>query len=441
MKMTEFDDDFFSENIVSINKKIQKILFFTCIVPVLFFAFTKLGVWDIEPVYSLGLFIYIFCCYAVEVWLNGNQNLRRFTMYYGLIVLCGVVFLLFANRKVNPSIALAIVPFLSCLYYDKKLTLTVNIVNIFFIGCAVFIRFSSPGVDAGTLEQADNSAAGVLPYAIGISMELFFLAFCTYLVSENAHKTYMQVLFLAQKRKDLFEQLQLRNNDLQSTQYKIIQFTGKCLGSHDFVTGRHVIHTQEFVELIATTLRKLGFYSAFLSNDEIETYSNAAFLHDIGKVYIPSELLNKKEPLTDKEVEIMKRHTAEGVKLLELLPQIDNGHFNEIAIQMAGSHHEAWDGSGYPKGLREREIPLCARILAVADSLDNFIFKSENPLNAVVEAMNFLESEAGKKYERCIVDTVIKLRPEIEVLVEQFISRESVSVREDMQWWIATHRQ
>lgn len=137
----------------------------------------------------------------------------------------------------------------------------------------------------------------------------------------------------------------------------------------------------------------------------------------------------------------MKRHTAEGVKLLELLPQIDNGHFNEIAIQMAGSHHEAWDGSGYPKGLREREIPLCARILAVADSLDNFIFKSENPLNAVVEAMNFLESEAGKKYERCIVDTVIKLRPEIEVLVEQFISRESVSVREDMQWWIATHRQ
>ena len=116
MKMTEIDDDFFSENIVSINKKIQKILFFTCIVPVLFFAFTKLGVWDIEPVYSLGLFIYIFCCYAVEVWLNGNQNLRRFTMYYGLIVLCGVVFLLFANRKVNPSIALAIVPFLSCLY-------------------------------------------------------------------------------------------------------------------------------------------------------------------------------------------------------------------------------------------------------------------------------------------------------------------------------------
>lgn len=420
------------------NKKVQRILFYTGSVPLLFALFTKLNVWRIQYVYSLGLFIYIFCCYTVEFLLNGNQKYKRVSMYFGLISLCGVALLLFANRKVGASISLAIIPFLSCMYYDKKLTLLINIINAVFLIIAVFIRFSTVNDNAIRLDVINNAPTGIFAYIVGVFMELFFLALCTYILSENAHKSYEQILSLAEKQKKLSEQLQLRNDDLQQTQYKIIQFTGRCLGGRDFSTGRHVIHTQEFLKLTAHQLQKNGLYSSVLSDDEIATYANAAFLHEIGKVHIPVSLLGGQRHLSQKENDILKAHTEEGVKLLELLPQIGGGHFNEIAKQMAFYHHEAWDGSGYPEGLRGEEIPLCARILAVAGDLDTFIFSSEqfsqeNPVNGVPAALDMLREQSGIKYDPRIADTVIRLRAEIEVLVNQFCIRESASTGEDGQ--------
>ncbi len=410
LNMTDYEQDFFYENISRVNKIVQTILFCATVVPIIFLLLSLLKIFRMSLMYSFCVFAYIFSCSIIEVFLNGEEKLKKVSMYFGLLSCCGVVFLLFANKTVNPSISLAIIPIISCLYYNKRLTVFINIVDFILIVLASILRL-------GCFH---------LGFVIGLLMEMVFLTLCTYWVLDKTMRSHLQILSLSQTREEIFNQLQQKNLDLQNTQYKIIQFTGKCLGGHDMFIGRHVIHVQEYVELISRGLKDLGYYNTVLTNDEIKAFSSAAFLHDIGKVHIPREILNKHTPLTEQEFEVLKNHTGEGKRLLDLLPQIDNGHFNEIAIQMAYSHHEHWDGTGYPIGLKETTIPLCARILAVADALDKFITEAPKKENSVMYALKKLDEEADVKYEKVIVDVVIKLHAEIENLVKQFELRESI---------------
>lgn len=410
LNMTDYEQDFFYENISRVNKIVQTILFCATVVPIIFLLLSLLKIFRMSLMYSFCVFAYIFSCSIIEVFLNGEEKLKKVSMYFGLLSCCGIVFLLFANKTVNPSISLAIIPIISCLYYNKRLTVFINIVDFILIVLASILRL-------GCFH---------LGFVICLLMEMVFLTLCTYWVLDKTMRSHLQILSLSQTREEIFNQLQQKNLDLQNTQYKIIQFTGKCLGGHDMFIGRHVIHVQEYVELISRGLKDLGYYNTVLTNDEIKAFSSAAFLHDIGKVHIPREILNKHTPLTEQEFEVLKNHTGEGKRLLDLLPQIDNGHFNEIAIQMAYSHHEHWDGTGYPIGLKETTIPLCARILAVADALDKFITEAPKKENSVMYALKKLDEEADVKYEKVIVDVVIKLHAEIENLVKQFELRESI---------------
>lgn len=410
LNMTDYEQDFFYENISRVNKIVQTILFCATVVPIIFLLLSLLKIFRMSLMYSFCVFAYIFSCSIIEVFLNGEEKLKKVSMYFGLLSCCGIVFLLFANKTVNPSISLAIIPIISCLYYNKRLTVFINIVDFILIVLASILRL-------GCFH---------LGFVIGLLMEMVFLTLCTYWVLDKTMRSHLQILSLSQTREEIFNQLQQKKLDLQNTQYKIIQFIGKCLGGHDMFIGRHVIHVQEYVELISRGLKDLGYYNTVLTNDEIKAFSSAAFLHDIGKVHIPREILNKHTPLTEQEFEVLKNHTGEGKRLLDLLPQIDNGHFNEIAIQMAYSHHEHWDGTGYPIGLKETTIPLCARILAVADALDKFITEAPKKENSVMYALKKLDEEADVKYEKVIVDVVIKLHAEIENLVKQFELRESI---------------
>jgi HD-GYP domain-containing protein (c-di-GMP phosphodiesterase class II) len=188
------------------------------------------------------------------------------------------------------------------------------------------------------------------------------------------------------------------------TQYKIIQFVSQVLGSHDLFTGRHLLHTRKYVEIIAKELRDLGYYREQLTDENIELYSTAALLHDIGKVHIPEGVLNKIGKFTPEEYELMKIHPSEGKKLLEFLPVIDDGTFNEIAMSMAYYHHEKWDGSGYPYGLKGEEIPLSARIMAVADVFDALISdRVYKKAFSFEKAMSIIQEESGTHFDPEVV--------------------------------------
>ena len=144
--------------------------------------------------------------------------------------------------------------------------------------------------------------------------------------------------------------------------------------------------------------------------DTVEKYYNIALMHDIGKIAVSDLILNKPGKLTDEEFTIMKSHTTEGGRILKKIVHdagdtFDAGYLNE-SIEMASYHHEKWDGSGYPYGLKGEEIPLSARIMAVADVFDALsssrvykpAFSLEKALTIMEEGSEFVRNYRSGLY-------------------------------------------
>lgn len=167
-------------------------------------------------------------------------------------------------------------------------------------------------------------------------------------------------------------------------------------------TKTHLTHISSICEMIA---KEMGF-----SGIEVENIKNASLLHDIGKVAIPDHILLKPGKLTPQEYELMKEHTKYSEKILKGA----KSKILEIAYKMSVAHHEKWDGSGYPNGLKGEEIPLEARILAVADVFDalcmNRVYKKAWPLE---NAYEYIVSKAGTDFDSKVVEVFKKVFPNI----------------------------
>ena len=163
------------------------------------------------------------------------------------------------------------------------------------------------------------------------------------------------------------------------------------------------------MEAIARQLMKEGFYADQLSEDYIARLKRSAPLHDIGKIAISDLILNKPGKLTDEEFEIMKTHTTEGWKILQKIVENTGdtmeAEYLKEAVEMAHYHHEKWDGSGYPTKIKGEEIPLSARIMAVADVFDALVAERVYKKPFTFEkAMAIITEGAGKHFDPNVVE-------------------------------------
>ena len=158
---------------------------------------------------------------------------------------------------------------------------------------------------------------------------------------------------------------------------QMLQTLNAMAMARDNETGKHILRTQRYVQLIARRLRQMRLHTTLLTDHYIDVLFNAAPLHDVGKVGIPDQILHKDGPLSAEEWDIMKSHTQIGESILSAA--IDKlGKSSPVitrAIEIAGAHHERWDGTGYPRGLEKHNIPLSARIMALADMYDALVSK------------------------------------------------------------------
>ena len=179
--------------------------------------------------------------------------------------------------------------------------------------------------------------------------------------------------------------------------------------TRDNETGNHLRRTQGYVELLAHALAGQADYQALLSMETIDTLVKAAPLHDIGKVGIPDHILNKPGPLDAGEWQIMKQHTVIGAKSIEhaMIGEADHSPlaFLHVAMEIAQSHHEKWDGSGYPDGLQGEVIPLSARVMALADVFDALISRRvyKSALSHE-EARHIILEGRGRHFDPVLVD-------------------------------------
>lgn len=150
----------------------------------------------------------------------------------------------------------------------------------------------------------------------------------------------------------------------------------KIAESRDPETGSHLERIREYVKVLAMEMGEKSTYSEWVNKEFIYNIYNMSVLHDIGKVGIPDCILLKPGKLTEQEYAVMKTHTIIGGKALEATARLNrNSAFLEMGKEIALHHHEKWDGTGYPDGLKEEEIPLAARITTLADVYDAVSFK------------------------------------------------------------------
>jgi putative two-component system response regulator len=193
---------------------------------------------------------------------------------------------------------------------------------------------------------------------------------------------------------------------LQNAVLKTVSNLVEC---RDDVTGEHVERTEQVLRLLVENMLCKGVYSSTLQTWDIELFYQSALLHDVGKIAIRDSILLKPGKLTQEEFEEMKGHTLFGEKIIEKIQQdAEESMFLTHAKIMAGTHHEKWDGTGYPRGLSGSSIPLQGRLMAVADVYDALI--SERPYKKPMtreQASRILEEESGRHFDPIIVNTFL----------------------------------
>ena len=195
---------------------------------------------------------------------------------------------------------------------------------------------------------------------------------------------------------------------------KIITDFAGMVEAREEGTGIHVRKEAIYVEAIGNQMIKKGIYYKKMKPDLVEKMAKAAPLHDMGKIAISDAILNKPSKLTDEEFATVKKHTTEGMKLLsKTILSVGGGGYMEDALDMAWSHHERWDGTGYPQGLKGEDIPVTARVMAVADTFDALI--SNRPYRKAYsfdEAVSIIKEESGTHFDPMIVDCFLDIADE-----------------------------
>jgi putative two-component system response regulator len=232
---------------------------------------------------------------------------------------------------------------------------------------------------------------------------------------------------LAKQNEILEERVLERTSQLSELQDVAMVAMGALAESRDPETGNHIRRTQRYVKVLATEVAKYDKYKDFLTPDVITSLYKSAPLHDIGKVGVEDRILLKPGKLTYDEFEEMKKHTTYGRDAIAAAEtSIDSAdNFLIFAKEIAYSHQEKWDGSGYPEGLAGEDIPLSARLMAVADVYDALISKRVyKPAFSHEKAVSIITEGRGSHFEALLVDCFLDIADEFAQVAKDFADKE-----------------
>ena len=217
---------------------------------------------------------------------------------------------------------------------------------------------------------------------------------------------------------------------LQHARAATILGLAKMAEYRDEGTGTHLERIREYARMLAEEMARISRYREYIDQRYIEDIYQSAILHDIGKVGIPDAVLLKPGELTDEEFEVIKCHTRFGGDAITAIQaQIEGRSFLNIGREIAYSHHEKWDGSGYPRGLRGRDIPLAARIVAVADVYDALTTQRfYKEAFSHEKARQIILNLRGSHFDPDVVDAFLALESQFDRIREEKLVQEKRAV-------------
>ena len=280
----------------------------------------------------------------------------------------------------------------------SKTKIVIILLFLFFPQSAQIVQLIYPGIS-------------LVPTAFSLNFFVLFL-FANWKLEESLDFTEEELDEKVIELDEKVSEIQRSKLEVIKMQNHTIESLSNLVENRDEDTGEHVRRTRAYVELLAVQLMKNNHFPDILNPRYIRFLKRAAPMHDIGKIVVPDAILKKPGRLTEAEFELMKRHAAEGGRIVhEILDGYEDPQYIQITADIAKHHHEKWDGSGYPDNLKGEDIPLCSRIMAIADVFDALvsprIYKS--PMS-YEEAFEIISEGAGVHFDPVIAAEFLKIK-------------------------------
>jgi putative two-component system response regulator len=266
------------------------------------------------------------------------------------------------------------------------------------------VIFLTAKTDAGS--ELEGLSLGAIDYvAKPFSAPLLLKRIENHLLAE------LQKRKLKEMNDFLEEKVRQRTSQIGNLQNAVLSTVANLVEFRDDVTGGHVARTQDYLKLLVDDILEEEIYPEETSAWNMDYLVPSAQLHDVGKIAISDSILNKPGKLSSEEFEIMKTHAAIGVTIIQKIEENAEEHdFMRHARLIAGGHHEKWDGTGYPLGIKGKEIPLEARLMAIADVYDALmsVRPYKQPLSSG-ESKKIIRDGKGTQFDPVLVDEFLKV--------------------------------
>ncbi len=419
-----------------------------CVIVLLSELLNELGVFTAPAIVmrltaALGLaaFVTPALVFGIHRKATGSDRLLRWTGFKCLIVLSAFLgVMVFSVALTLHAVVLAVLPaVMAAQYRFKKLLLAFSLAGSAVVVLAgvyggFFLGMTDRNFMKGMLTDLEASELSnrLLLATPRRMLELFTHYVCPRLLSVVAvdlaasgiTKHNEDMLRQQAALADKVQEEMARRNSMQS---HVIEDLAALIETRDQSTGEHVIRTKTYVGMIARAMRALGLHPEELTEALIEEMCNAAPLHDVGKISVSDRILLKPGKLTAEEFEEMKQHAPRGGRVIHnIFRNLEDPDFLRTAEEIAASHHEKWNGSGYPAGLKGEEIPLCARIMAAADVYDALVSPRvyKEPVSPE-EALAIIEGDSGAHFDPEVVRAMVTVREELIAEARRPIQRET----------------
>lgn len=386
--LTSQIESYFLENEKKVNRLISKVLPLFCFVGPIILICEKIGIFDISVKYLVFFSLSVFII-TISVFLITRKLSHKFFLKYVFFIFFEVVvFYLSLIPGVDLNLGYLIIPLLASLYYSFRFNFFVTGLSFVAMVISLVLRF-------------DNNEQW-LSVKLG-SMIIEFLIFA-----------FVEFAFIWVAKGFLLDNYK-RNRQVHNIQLNLISGFANLVEAKDTTTGHHIKRMSAYVKLICEELKNLDRFKSYLTPENIERIVAAAPLHDLGKIAIPDAVLCKKTVLTTEEFNLIKQHPLMGDHLIrDNMSSIEDAEYIKIARDVALHHHEWWNGNGYPDGLSERNIPLSARIISIADVLDALL--SKRPYKDgydIDKTYEIITSLAGVQFDPEIISVLPNIKEDV----------------------------